>query len=98
LTIFAFLDEKFLNAGCCITLVNNGHALQKLGKLLEVALNMLIRDLVPKHIDKLNAGSFEEVQLVNLSLLQLWQDQCLDVVEESRLRNFQVSCPVSIGV
>ena len=59
---------------------------------------MLIRHLVPEHIYKLNASSFEEVQLVNFGLLKFWEDQCLDVIEESSLRNFQVGGPVSIGV
>ena len=81
LSILALFDQQFFDARGSITLVNNRHALEELGELLEVALHVLVRDLIPEHVDKLDAGGFEQIQFVNLRFLQLWQNQSLNVVE-----------------
>ena len=55
---FAFLDQQLLNAGCGVALVHDRHALEEVGEQLEVALYVLIWDLVPEHVYKLYTCGF----------------------------------------
>jgi hypothetical protein len=52
-------EQEFLNAGCCIGLVDLALTLKEVGDLIQENWNVLIWELIPEHIDELNASSLQ---------------------------------------
>jgi hypothetical protein len=52
-------EQEFLNAGCCIGLVNLTFTLEEVGDLIQENWDVLIGQLIPEHIDELYASSLQ---------------------------------------
>lgn len=59
---------------------------------------MLVWNLVPEHIHKLNARSFQNRQVVNAWFLQLRDYQLLNVLEQRVFANVDFLSSVLVGV
>jgi hypothetical protein len=61
-------------------LVDLALTLQKVGYLVQEDWDVLIWELVPEHVDELNASSFELTEVIDFAVLKLGQHQVLQVV------------------
>jgi hypothetical protein len=52
-------EQEFLDAGCCIGLVDLALTLEEVGDLVQENWHVLIGQLIPEHIDELNASSLQ---------------------------------------
>ena len=52
-------EQEFLNAGCCIGLVHLTLTLKEVGDLIQENWDVLIWQLIPEHIDELNASCLQ---------------------------------------
>jgi hypothetical protein len=73
-------EQEFLNAGCCIGLVDLTLTLKEVGDLIQENWDILIWQLIPEHIDELNASSLQLAEIIDFTLLKLRQHQILQVV------------------
>ena len=75
-------EQELLDASRCIGLVHLALTLEEIGYLVQEDWDILIWQLVPKHVDELNASSFELAKIIDFAVLKLRQHQVLQVVPE----------------
>ena len=80
-----FADQKLLDAGRCIGLVHLLLRFQVVAEEFDEFWDEGIGNLIAEHVDKLNAGSFNNREIINrltLLNLQLRDDKLLNVAFE----------------
>ena len=75
-------EQELLDASRCIGLVHLALTLKEVGYLVQEDGDVLVGELVPEHVDELNASSFKLAQIIDFAVLKLRQHQVLQVVPE----------------
>lgn len=93
--------EELLDAGCCIRLVHCLFGPQVLTEKIDKFGDVLVRNLVSEHVDKLDAGRFEDHQVIkrdSLLQLELRHDELSDVLLEELGRDAHIRRTVLVSV
>jgi len=100
-SIQSFPDEKLLNASGSVRLVDNLCRFEVIGEETNKDGHVLVGDLVPEHVHKLDARCLELGKCVDvgaLGHLQLGDNQLLKVVEQHLVLNEQFGGTMLVGV